>query len=101
MRLEIINNNGVFELHGHFVEANTYKVANYFNTLLDRYYEIVICLKGVQKIDASALNVMQFITTKGRRRSKTVFVLGKENKNIKDKFNKANLTNIFKNDYDY
>lgn len=99
MTLKIINNKGVFELHGYFIERNTYKVANYFNALLDKYYEIVICLKGVQKIDKHALDVMQFITCKAKRRSKTVFVLGKDNKHIKDKFNTAKLTHIFRNDY--
>ncbi|WP_203258748.1 hypothetical protein [Hyunsoonleella ulvae] len=99
MDFQIINNKGVYELHGHFIEEHTFNVASYFNTLLDKYYEIVICLNGVKQIDKTAINVMRFIQNKAKQRSKTVFVLGKDNKKIKDKFKQANLTNIFRNDY--
>ncbi|AXT20359.1 hypothetical protein D7030_04360 [Flavobacteriaceae bacterium AU392] len=99
MELNIINNKGVFEIHGHFVKENTYKVATYFSELLDTYYEIVICLKSVNKMDKTALNVMQFITNKAKRRSKALFVLGKNNTRIKNQFDKNNLNNIFRNDY--
>ncbi len=99
MNLNIINNKGVYELHGQFVEATTYEVANYFNTLLDTYYEIVICLKGVTTIDKKALNVMQFITSKAKRRSKELFVLGKTNTKINEQFKTAELEYLFKDDY--
>ena len=100
MNFEIINNRGVFEIHGHFTNAYTNQVADFFNNLLDRYYEITICLKQVKRIDTKAINVMQFIAAKAKRRSKVLFVLGKENKRIKKQFEAANLTNIFRNDYD-
>jgi len=70
MELNIINNKGVFEIHGHFVKENTKQVADYFNTLLDQYYEIVICLKQVKEMDARALSVMRFISKKAKKRSK-------------------------------
>ncbi|NMH88734.1 hypothetical protein [Flavivirga algicola] len=100
MNFEIINNKGVFEIHGDFTKAHTNQVANYFNNLLDKYYEIVICLKQVKCIDDKALNVMRFIVAKAKRRSKILFVLGKDNKRINKQFKTANLNNIFKNDYD-
>lgn len=100
MNFEIINNKGVFEIHGHFTNAYTHQVADFFNNLLDKYYEITICLKQVKRIDNKALNVMQFITAKAKRRSKVLFVLGKDNKRIKSHFESANLINIFKDDYD-
>ena len=100
MNFEIINNKGVFEIHGHFTNAYTNQVADFFNNLLDKYYEITICLKQVRRIDSKALNVMQFIDAKAKRRSKILFVLGKENKRIKKHFEAANLINIFRNDYD-
>ncbi|GAA3612098.1 hypothetical protein Q4Q39_04605 [Flavivirga amylovorans] len=99
MNFKIINNKGVFEIHGHFTNANTNQVADFFNNLLDRYYEIVICLKQVKCIDSKAINVMQFITTKAKRRSKVLFVLGKDNIRIKKQFEEVNLMNIFRNDY--
>lgn len=100
MNFEIINNKGVFEIHGDFTKNHTNLVADYFNTLLDRYYEIVICLKQVKHIDNKAMDVMRFISAKAKRRSKVLFVLGKENKNIKRQLKNANLNNIFRNDYD-
>ncbi len=99
MDFEIINNKGVFEIHGNFTDEHTNQVADYFNTLLDTYYEIVICLKRVKQIDNTALNVMKFISDKAKRRNKILFVLGKNNKRIKKHFKKANLKDIFCNDY--
>ncbi|MEP1487426.1 MAG: STAS domain-containing protein [Algibacter sp.] len=101
MNFQIINNKGVFEVCGDFTNTNTDEVANYFDNLLDTYYEIVICLKKVKQIDESALSVMQCIANKAKKRSKILFVLGKENKSIKGIFNKANLTSIFRNDYNH
>lgn len=100
MNFEIINNKGVFEIHGNFTNANTNKVEDYFNTLLDTYYEVVISLKQVTQIDSNALNVMRFIADKAKKRSKVLFVLGKGNERIRKQFSKANLNTIFKNDYD-
>ncbi|OUR98359.1 hypothetical protein A9Q86_15030 [Flavobacteriales bacterium 33_180_T64] len=99
MNLQILNNQGTFEIHGDFIEGNTDKVRQYFDNLLDRYYEIVICLKQVKRIDNSGLSVMKFITQKATKRSKTLFVLGDQNKRIIKKFKNANLSTIFKNDY--
>ncbi|WP_303317949.1 STAS domain-containing protein [Flavivirga abyssicola] len=100
MNFKIINNRGVFEIHGDFINEHTNQVATYFNNLLDTYYEVVICLNQVKRMDDTALNVMQFIAAKAKRRSKTLFVLGKENKRINKQFKTSNLNNIFKNDYD-
>ncbi|AUP77641.1 hypothetical protein [Flavivirga eckloniae] len=101
MNLKIINNKGVFEIHGDFVNEYTNVVATFFNKLLDTYYEIIICLKNVKKIDERAINVMKFISDKAKRRSKTLFVLGEENKSINKQFEQANLNSIFIVDYDY
>ncbi len=101
MNFEIINNKGVFEIHGHFTNAYAHYAADFFNNLLDKYYEITICLKQVRRIDKKALNVMQFISAKAKRRSKELFVLGKENKRVKSQFEGANLMNLFRDDYDY
>ncbi len=99
MDFQIINNKGTFEIHGNLTQENTNTAKDYFNTLLDTYYEIVICLKSVNKIDQSALNVLEFISNKAKKRSKTLFVLGKENQSIKKIIAKAGLNSIFKNDY--
>ncbi|MFI1743395.1 hypothetical protein [Thalassobellus sediminis] len=100
MNFEIINNKGVYEIHGDFTNDHTNKVETYFNNLLDTYYEVVISLKKVKQIDNKALEVMRFISEKAKRRSKVLFVLGKGNKRIRNQFKKANLNTIFKNDYD-
>lgn len=96
MNVQIINNQGTFEIHGDFIEAQAYIVKAYFNGLLDTYYDIAICLKQVEKIDDSGLSVMQFIVDKAAKRSKLIFVLGGENKNIIKKFQKAKLSYILK-----
>lgn len=101
MNFQIINNKGVYEIHGNFTNANIHEVANYFNNLLDTYYEIVICLKKVKCMDQSALGVLKRLVKKAKKRSKILFILGKENQRIISVFNKANLTRIFKNDYSH
>lgn len=99
MKLQILNNKGVFEIHGHFVKEHAEVVRSYFNDLLDTYYEIVICLKKVQQIDNFGIGVLEFIVKKSTKRCKTIFILGEKNKRIRKKIRKANLCKIFKNDY--
>ncbi len=99
MDFQIINNKGTFEIHGELtiVQANYFK--DYFNALLDQCYEIVICLNSVNRIDNSALSALQFISNKAKKRSKTLFILGKENKSINRIITNAGLNSIFRNDY--
>ncbi len=99
MNLEIKNNQGVYEIHGDFINEQTNQVAIYFNKLLDTYYEVVVCLKHVTKVDETALNVMKFISDKAKRRSKVLFVLGEENLSICEQFKHANLNSLFRKDY--
>ncbi|WP_299886034.1 STAS domain-containing protein [uncultured Lacinutrix sp.] len=96
MNFEIINNKGVFEIHGDLTKENTQRTKEFFDTLLDRYYEVVISLKKVRAIDKPALKVLQFISEKAKRRSKTLFVLANENCNIGNLIKKINLNT---NDY--
>ncbi len=99
MSLEIINNKGVFEVCGDFTSENKGKVKEYFNDLLDHYYEVVMCLENIKKIDESAIDVLKFIHKKATKRSKVLFVLGKNNTMIKRTFRIFNISYIFKNDY--
>jgi len=99
MDFQIINNKGTFEIHGNLTVENTDYARAYFNTLLDTYYEIAICLKKVNKMDNSAISVLEFISNKAKKRSKTLFVLGRENKSIKKIITRAGLNSIFRNDY--
>ena len=99
MSLEIINNKGTFEICGEFTRENKGKVKEYFNDLLDNYYEVVMCLNKIKKIDESAIDVLKFIHNKAAKRSKILFVLGKENKIINKTFKVFNISHIFKNDY--
>lgn len=96
MKLQILNNKGVFEIHGHFIEEHADEVRSYFNNLLDTYYEIVICLKEVQQIDKFGISVLEFILKKSTKRCKTVFVLGEKNKRIRKKFKKQIFTRFLK-----
>jgi anti-anti-sigma regulatory factor len=99
MSLEIINNKGTFEICGEFTSENKGKVKEYFNDLLDNYYEVVMCLGKIKKIDESAVEVLKFIHHKAAKRSKVLFVLGKKNRIIKKTFKAFNISYIFKNDY--
>jgi anti-anti-sigma regulatory factor len=99
MSLEIINNKGVFEVCGEFTYENNRKVKEYFNDLLDNYYEVVMCLNKINKIDESAIDVLKFIYRKATKRNKVLFVLGRENKIIKKTFKVFNISYIFRNDY--
>jgi len=99
LNFQIINNQGTFEIHGNLTSKNASYTKEYFNTLLDRYYEVVICLNKVTKLDNSALQVLRFISKKAKQRSKILFVLGKNNRKIKSAIQRANLNSIFRNDY--
>jgi len=87
MDFQIINNKGTFEVQGNLTVENTNYARACFSSLLDAYYEIVICLNKVNKMDNSAIGVLEFISNKAKQRSKTLFVLEKENKSINKKSN--------------
>ena len=99
MSLEIINNKGIFEVSGEFTSENKGKVKEYFNKLLDNYYEVVMCLNKTKIMDESAVDVLKFIHKKAAKRSKVLFVLGKDNRIIKKTFKAFKISYIFKNDY--
>ncbi len=99
MELHIQNRQGTFEVIGDFTSINAEKIKDYFNYLLDHYEEVVICLKKVKEIDKKALNALNEIYKKASKRSKILFVLGKENKIVSKAFKNNQLTHIFRNDY--
>lgn len=96
MYFKINNNKGVFEIEGDFTKENATLVRVHFNRLLDIYYEVVMSLKKVTKIDTSAIEALKYISIKTKKRSKTLFVFTKENSKIQQLINQANL-NV--NDY--
>ena len=99
MKLEIINNKGVFEIHGDFAHRNVFIVRDYFDYLLNQYYEIVMCLKEVNRIDSLAMAVLKYINTKAQKRGKALIVYGRENEKIKNLINETKSNYIFNNDY--
>ncbi len=99
MELQIHNKLGTFEVIGNFTSIHTQKVKDHFNYLLDHYEEVVISLNKVKQIDKKALSVLNDIYLKANKRSKVLFVIGKENKTIASAFEKNRLTHIFRNDY--
>lgn len=99
MKLQIINTSGTFEVIGNFTSENTEIVKEKFNYLLDHYEEIVMSLKKVKKMDNKAVKVLKDISAKANRRSKILFVLGKENNVIVHAFTKNNVKHIFREEY--
>ncbi|WP_109302571.1 hypothetical protein [Aquimarina sp. AU474] len=99
MKLQIINATGTYEIEGDFILQDTELVRAHFNYLLDHYEEIVMCLNKVKKIDQKAVNVLKEVYAKAQRRSKILFVYGKENKIISKAFKKNKVTHFFKDNY--
>lgn len=99
MKLQIINTSGTFEVIGNFTLDNTELVKDHFNYLLDHYEEVVISLKKVKKMDQKGIKVLKEIYAKANRRSKILFVLGRDNNKIADLFKKNKANYIFREDY--
>ena len=99
MNLQIVHTSGKFEVIGNFTLNNTEPVKQQFNYLLDHYEEVVMSLKKVEKIDTKAIQVLKEIYEKANRRSKILFVLGKENSVITKAFKKNNVNYIFREHY--
>ncbi|WP_103866692.1 hypothetical protein [Aquimarina sp. I32.4] len=99
MKLQIINTSGTYEVIGNFTLDNTELVKEHFNYLLDHYEEVVMSLKKVKEIDKKAIKVLKDISEKANRRSKILFVLGKENSVIAKAFIKNKANYIFREDY--
>lgn len=99
MKLLIKNTLGTFEIIGNFTATYTKEVKDHFNYLLDHYEEVIMCLHKVNAIDKNALQVLQEIYQKASRRSKVLFILGKENKTVATALKNNQLSHIFRNDY--
>ncbi len=99
MKLYIENKSGTFEVIGNFTSNHTQQVQDQFNYLLDHYEEVVMCLNKVNRIDANALQILDKVYQKACKRSKTLFVLGKENPIVAHALKAHQLTHIFRNDY--
>ncbi|MDY8134645.1 hypothetical protein [Aquimarina sp. 2201CG5-10] len=99
MKLHIENKKGTFEVIGNFTAGKANKVKDHFNYLLDHYEEVVMCLKKVKKIDKKATQILNDIYQKSCRRSKVLFILGKENQTVVNALQNNQLSHIFRNDY--
>ena len=99
MALEIIYRFGTFELQGNFTKENAPVVKEKFNHALDQYAEVIMCLKKVNQIDTSGIEVLKAIYKKADKRSKVLFVLGKDNQCINPVFERTQTTHLFRNDY--
>ena len=99
MNLQIVQNARKFEVIGDFTLNNTIHVKEHFNYLLDHYDEVVMSLKKVQKIDHKGIQVLKDIYSKANRRSKVLFVFGRDNNIIRKAFEKNKVNYIFKENY--
>ncbi|WP_281989209.1 hypothetical protein [Aquimarina aggregata] len=99
MKLQIINTAGTFEIIGNLTLDNTVIVKEHFNYLLDHYEEVVMCLNKVKKIDKKGIAVLKETHAKANKRSKVLFVLGKENEVVSNAFKENQVNYIFRDSY--
>lgn len=99
IELQITNRKGTYEINGNLTKENISLVKDQFNYLLDHYEEVIMCLKQVQQMDVNAITVLKTLYYKANKRGKVLFVLGKENKKIKEVFKQTQTTYLFRNDY--
>lgn len=99
MELQILYTQGVFQITGNFTGTKTQNVKTRFNTALNQYEEVILCLEKVTNIDKKAVVVLQEIYNKASKRSKVLFVLGKMNKKIVPIFTETRTSYLFRNDY--
>ncbi|AXT62713.1 hypothetical protein D1816_20995 [Aquimarina sp. AD10] len=99
MKLQIINIAGTFEIIGNLTLDNTVIVKEHFNYLLDHYEEVVMCLNKVKKIDKKGIAVLKETYAKANKRSKVLFVLGKENEVVSNAFKENQVNYIFRDSY--
>ena len=90
MDFQIVNNKGVYEIHGDFTTTNTNEVAFYFSNLLDKYYEIVICLKKVRKFESRHKKIRGFSSAQA---AKIKIILALQRSNITEhRVQRSNIT---------
>jgi len=99
MKLQIQNTLGTYEVIGNFTSDNTQKVKDQFNYLLDHYQEVVLSLDKVNRMDKKAVQVLDYIYHKALKRSKILFVLGKENPVAVQALTTYQRSYIFRHDY--
>jgi len=99
MQLHIENRQGTIAVIGNFTANYSQQVKNHFNYLLDHYEEVIMCVHNVRIIDKNAVQVLQEIYEKATRRSKVLFILGKENTTVAKALENDQLSYIFRNDY--
>ncbi|NAS32194.1 STAS domain-containing protein [Flavobacteriaceae bacterium R38] len=99
MESKIINNSGIFEITGSIVTDNATTIKNHFERLLDKSEELIMNLDRVNTIDATGVNVLSNLYKKAIQKNKALYIIGKENSNLKEAFSATKMDYILSRDF--
>lgn len=99
MDSKITNNSGIFEITGSIVNENATVIKNHFEDLLDSSEELIMNLDRVNAIDATGVNVLTNLYKKAVKKNKALYIIGKENANLKEAFSVTKMDYILSRDF--
>ncbi|MDY8134644.1 STAS domain-containing protein [Aquimarina sp. 2201CG5-10] len=97
MALAITNNEGVFEITGNLINKNALSLEHHFRQLMNHSEKIVISIDKVKQIDTYGIRVLTNLHKNAMKSNKIFYIIGKENKKVKNAFGKVNY--ILKKDF--
>ena len=98
MALQITNNSGIFEINGLLNAQNVSAMKSYFETLIESTKAVTISLDNINSIDKVAVKCLGSLYKKAISNNKVFYIIGSENKNIRDSFKEEKMFYILRRD---
>ncbi len=98
MSVKIIHTNELIEIRGDFTSQNRVQIKTYLSDFVISNSSLNICLKNINSIDESAIDVLKFIKRKALTKQTSLFVFGKKHPLVNKVFESFNISHILKND---
>lgn len=101
MEQKITNNSGVFEISGNIIAENASLVKDHFEKLINRSDkgELIISLDRIESIDISGVNALATLYKKAIKSNTALYIIGKQNRNIKEIFSTTKMDFILSRDF--
>lgn len=94
MAIQITYDSGVYEINGLLNAQNGASLKNHFESLMNYSNGMVLSLNKVLAIDYHAVNILSDLQVKANANDTLFYIIGRENKKVKDLFNVLNYDDI-------
>ena len=98
MALQITNNSGIFEISGLLNTQNISSMKSHFEALIENTKSVIISLDKINDLDKGAVKCLGLLYKKAIKKNKVFYIIGSENKKIRDLFKEQKLFYVLRRD---